>query len=91
MNIVITGSTRGIGLGMAQEFLKRSHNVMISSRNLNAVNKTVVDLRARYPSQSIAGSPVDVSDYDQVQRLWDESIKALKTVDMWVNNAGTDT
>ncbi len=91
MNVVITGSTRGIGLGMAQEFLKRSHNVVISSRHPDAVNSTVAELSARYPSQSVAGTAVDVSDYDQVQRLWDESIKALGTVDMWVNNAGTDT
>ena len=91
MNVVITGSTRGIGLGMAHEFLKRGHNVMISSRKANAVDNTVTDLLATYPSQSIAGSFVDVSNYDQVQQLWHESVKALETVDMWVNNAGTDT
>ena len=91
MNVVITGSTRGIGLGIAQEFLKRGHKVMISSRNPATVTKTVAELSANYPSQSVAGTACDVSDYDQVQRLWDETIKALGRVDMWVNNAGTDT
>ena len=28
--VVITGSTRGIGLGMANEFLNRGHQVVIS-------------------------------------------------------------
>lgn len=32
-NIVITGSTRGIGLAMAKEFLIRGHRVTISGRH----------------------------------------------------------
>ena len=28
--VVITGGTRGIGLGMAKEFLSRGHNVVIT-------------------------------------------------------------
>jgi len=32
VNVVITGSTRGIGLAMAKEFLKKGCNVTISVR-----------------------------------------------------------
>ena len=56
MNVVIAGSTRGIGLGMAQEFLKRAHKVMISSRNPDAVIRPATELSAQYPSQSVAGT-----------------------------------
>ena len=41
MNVVITGSTQGIGLGLAREFLKRGHDVIISSRRQNAVDEVV--------------------------------------------------
>ena len=53
MNIVITGSTKGIGLGMAREFLKRGHDVVISSRRADAVDTTVTELRAEFPDRSV--------------------------------------
>ena len=37
-NVVITGSTRGIGLGMAREFRRLGHSVVISSRGSTAVD-----------------------------------------------------
>ncbi len=36
-NVVITGSTRGIGLGPARELLARGHAVMISGRTAATV------------------------------------------------------
>jgi len=90
MNIVITGSTKGIGFGMAREFLKRGHDVMISSRRPDAVEKAVADLRAEFPGRTIAGQDCDVVDYEQVQTLWRRSVDALGSVDIWVNNAGRD-
>jgi short-subunit dehydrogenase len=90
MNVVITGSTKGIGLGMAREFLQRGHNVMISSRRADAVAAVVDELRAAFPDCVIGGVACDVAEYDQVQVLWDQSVDALGQVDIWVNNAGRD-
>jgi short-subunit dehydrogenase len=90
MNIVITGSTKGIGLGMAREFLKRDHDVMISSRGIDAVNTAVAALQKDFPGRVIAGQPCDVAEYDQVQALWDKSVEVFEKVDIWVNNAGRD-
>lgn len=36
--VVVTGSTRGIGLGLAKEFLKRGCNVVICGRSQVGVN-----------------------------------------------------
>ncbi len=90
MNIVITGSTKGIGRGMAVEFLKRGHSVMISSRNPDAVSNTVKDLEDSFPDVKIAGQECDVAEYEQVKKLWDLSVEAFGKVDIWVNNAGRD-
>ena len=90
MNVVITGSTQGIGLGLAREFLERGHDVMISSRRPQAVDQIVAELRAAYPDRNIAGRVCDVGDYGQVQNLWDRSVEILGSVDIWVNNAGTE-
>lgn len=91
MNAVITGSTKGIGLGLAREFLVRGHDVMISSRTAQAVDDVVAELRARWPERNVAGRVCDVSDYGQVQNLWDRAAEQLGSVDIWVNNAGVET
>jgi len=90
MNVVITGSTRGIGLGMAREFLKRGHAVMISSRGRDAVDKGLSLLRREFPQGKVAGHACDVGEFKQVQSLWDAAAGALGKVDIWVNNAGRD-
>jgi len=86
--VVITGSTRGIGLGMARVFLARGCSVMISGRNKGDVDRTLAALRQQYPQQSISGYPCDVQDPGQVESLWRESIANFGHVDIWINNAG---
>ena len=47
--IVITGSTRGIGYGLATEFLKAGHQVVINGRDAEKVAQTVAKLKAISP------------------------------------------
>lgn len=90
MHVVITGSTKGIGLGMAREFLKRGHDVVVSSRGAVAVDRIVADLSADFPGRTVVGKACDVAVYDQVQALWAAAVVSLGSVDIWVNNAGRD-
>lgn len=90
MNVVITGSTKGIGLGLAREFLRRGHDVLVSSRGSAAVEKAVAGLRAEFPGRKVVGKVCDVAEYRDVQALWDAAVAGLGTVDIWVNNAGRD-
>ena len=90
MNIVITGSTKGIGYGMAREFLKRGHNVMVSSRRAEAVAQVVTDLSSEFPGQTVLGRPCDVGEFDHVQALWKAAADGFGQVDIWINNAGRD-
>ena len=43
-NAIITGSTQGIGLAIAHEFLERGHNVFICGRDEINLNKALKDL-----------------------------------------------
>lgn len=88
-NVVITGSTKGIGHGYAREFLKRGHSVCITGRNATEVAGAVAGLNVGLPSGVKAiGMACEVSDVGQVQALWDFAAKNLGGVDIWVNNAG---
>lgn len=86
--VVITGGTRGIGYGMAWEFLKRDCQVVICGRSSDSTQAAVQTLAEQFGSDYVLGQPCDVSDYSQVQVLWDAAIARFGTVDIWVNNAG---
>ena len=88
VNVVITGSTRGIGLGMAKEFRKRGANVVISSRGAAAVEAAVTEVKAAPGSGEVVGIACDVGKREALQALWDGTAKALGSVDIWINNAG---
>jgi len=88
-HIVITGSTRGIGVGLAESFLSRGCSVTVSGRGQEAVDKAVTDLRSRFDAQHVFGWACDVTIPEQVQALWDRSVEQYGKVDIWINNAGT--
>lgn len=85
--VVITGSTRGIGQGMAQRFLERGCNVVISGRQQASVDAVVADFAQRFPAERVFGLACDVGEFAQVQALWDASAARFGSVDLWVNNA----
>lgn len=86
--VVITGSTRGIGRGMAHEFLLRGHQVVISGRTQAGVDTALAALSQTHDTENIFGQPCDVSDYKQVQNLWDATVQHFGQVDIWISNAG---
>lgn len=88
-NVVITGSTRGIGYAMAVEFLKAGCNVTLSGRGeeLNGVTRNTLN-----PFQDrFIYIPCNVQSKQSIQKLWDDSVKHWGHVDIWINNAGQNT
>ena len=89
MNIVITGSTAGLGLAMAIKFLSFGDTVIISSRNPDNVNTAVDRLKTKFGENFVYGIPCNVSKATEVIQLAQESVKILGKIDIWINNAGT--
>ncbi|MFC5751321.1 SDR family oxidoreductase [Actinomadura rugatobispora] len=84
--VVVTGGTRGIGLGLARQFLARGARVAICGRSPESVGKALAEL-----GDGAVGAVCDVADRDQVQALWDEAAGAFGRIDHWINNAGVST
>ena len=80
--VVITGSTRGIGYGMAENFLARGWNVVISGRKQDDVDEKVKLLGEKFDPSQILGQACDVTDFQEVQTLWDEAVKRFEKVDI---------
>lgn len=87
--VVITGSTRGIGFGLAESFLMEGWNVVVSGSSLDSTQEAAARLDARYPAERILPAACDVQEFQQVESLWDRTIHQFSQIDIWINNAGT--
>ena len=79
-NIVITGTSRGIGFELAKQFAENGHQVLALSRNtapLSAVNH-----------KNITALSVDISNNDDLNKVTDFIKSTWKKVDVLINNAG---
>ena len=83
--VVVTGSTRGIGHGLARAFLDRGCSVVVSGRTPSAVTAATDALG--HPER-LLGVPADVSSEPDQQALWDAAVERFGRVDVWVANAG---
>ena len=86
--IVITGSTRGIGYGLAEAFLGRDCAVAISGRTPESVERAVSSLSVDRQPDRIFGQPCDVTRFQRAQALWRAVHTHFGRIDIWINNAG---
>lgn len=84
-NVLITGSTRGIGLAMAHEFAKQGANVVLNGRS--AISQSLIDSFADYGVR-VLGISGDVASGSDAARMVADVIAELGSVDILVNNAG---
>jgi len=86
--VVITGSSRGIGFGLASAFLERGCAVVVSGSTPESTHRAVESLQGTRDGARLVGIPCDVRHPTQVQALWDEATTFFGKVDIWINNAG---
>jgi NAD(P)-dependent dehydrogenase (short-subunit alcohol dehydrogenase family) len=87
-SVVITGSTSGIGLGLADSFLSLGCRVTVSGRFHVNLEKAIEQLANKHSRDRIFTHACDVTQYDMVQALWDAAIARFGEIDIWINNAG---
>jgi short-subunit dehydrogenase len=55
-NIIVTGSTAGIGLAVAKEFLERGHNVFICGRQSNRLDAALEKLTTSFGKDRVSST-----------------------------------
>lgn len=86
--VVITGSTQGLGFGMAESFLTRGCAVTINGRSEGSVDSAIDSLSEKFDPSNLLGVVCDVRAPDQLEKLWDQSKLKFGEIDIWINNAG---
>jgi NAD(P)-dependent dehydrogenase (short-subunit alcohol dehydrogenase family) len=85
---LITGSSRGIGKGIAEAMAKAGAKVVISSRKADACTAVAEELK-RHGHTAIA-VPCNVSSKDELQALVDKTMQTWGRIDILVGNAATN-
>lgn len=84
---IITGASSGIGKGIAERFAKEGANVVVVSNLAVTKGKAVCDQLRRIGSDSIY-CQIDVSNPDDINRLFNTVMDKYGRLDILVNNAG---
>ena len=84
-NAVVTGGAQGIGRAIVERFLDSGAVVAIWDRDVDLAKKTAAELQKRGRILPVA---VDVTNYSDVERAREETLKTLGRIDLLVNNAG---
>lgn len=84
-NVFITGSSRGIGWGIAQAFAKAGANIVLNGRKMISEEK-IAEIKAHGVNCiSVCG---DISDFTAAGEMIKQAQEQLGSVDILVNNAG---
>ncbi len=87
-NVLITGSSRGIGAATAREFAKNGFNVIINYvSNQDAANNLKAELETNYHIKALV-IKCDVSQEEEVKDMIKSIKKELGDIDVLINNAG---
>ena len=83
---IVTGSTSGIGRGIAQVLAAADANVVVNSRTEADVRETASHLD-NLGTGEIVGVPADLSDASAIDDLVESAIASFDEIDLLVNNA----
>ncbi len=86
--IVITGGGSGLGKAMTKYFLELGAKVVITSRNIEKLQKAKIELEtATNTNGTVLPVQCDVRDYKQVENVLAKTLKTFGKVDGLLNNA----
>lgn len=83
-NVIVTGGSRGIGLGIAQGFAAEGANVSICARGQEGVDAAVATLKQH--GTKVHGAVCDVADADSLGAYINDAASAMGGLNILVNN-----
>lgn len=84
--VLITGSTSGIGLGIAREFAKERYNIIFNGLEPNGAE--IAENIGKEFGIKTQYSPANMLKPGEIKEMIDKGISAFGAIDVLVNNAG---
>jgi len=85
---IVTGSTSGIGLGIAHSLAEQGANITLNGfGDANEIKQLVASIASKYDVK-VSYSAADMSKPDQIEAMVKETTELFGSVDILVNNAG---
>ena len=83
---IVTGGTRGIGKAIAAELARKGVNLVVAARTRETAHEVAVSLSTQ--DVKVLGMKLDVSNAEEVEKVFEATRKEFGRVDILVNNAG---
>ena len=84
---VVTGASRGIGLGIAQRLVEEGARVVVTARKPEALAEAVAQLGGEEHALGIAGNAADPAHREEVVA---RTVETFGSLDLLVNNTGVN-
>lgn len=85
LTVLITGSSRGIGLGVAKYLASQGHNVILNSRK--EIDESILKEFEEY-GVKVGTAIGNISDFNVAKELIDAAKAEFGQIDVLINNAG---
>ena len=87
-NILITGASSGLGMGMAIEYAKKGRNLALCARRLERLEALKEKLLDINPAITVYIRQLDVNEHEDVFNVFKAFRQDMKTIDRIIINAG---
>ena len=81
----VTGGTRGIGRAIAERLLREGASVAICGHSAESTTRAVDEMA---PLGRVFGHPADITQFEDVKKLFEAIDEKFRGLDILVNNAG---
>lgn len=89
LNIIVTGSNKGIGYGIVEGLAQNpKYNIIMACRNVENGEKAKSQLLAKFPQAHINVEQLDITNKESIDNFIKVVEQKYKKIDILVNNAG---
>lgn len=88
--VVITGSARGFGYAMLEDFYRNDYNVVICDINEEELKKAVEKISSISSKGKVLSYKMDVTNASDIDKTISSILGELPSIDIWMNNAGVN-
>lgn len=86
--VVITGGSSGLGLALAKAYVRQGANIALLARNKDKLAAALAELRSINGNTQLAIYPVDICNYDSLDKVVRHIVEDFGSLDILINSAG---